>query len=147
MQSHGSGRHPPAHAAADLEQGASIPQDWGSDGTAIITNANAITDGDGSLGWCFCTIESPWRGGTTSPLPGPSRQGATSSPIPNRRWLSISQPQAFRRLQLLSHLRERLLSPNGHQRLLGDCKSQYYQGCNQLLLITALQNICSAFCH
>lgn len=100
---------------------------------------------------CGAATLAPRRTGGVMAQPAPcqaaSRWGATSSPIPDGRRLGISQTQPFRRLQLLSSLQEYLLNPDGHQRLLEGCKSQYYQGCNQLLLITPLLNICSAFCH
>lgn len=134
---------------------AHIPQGWGNNGTAsivaaFIINADAITDSNGSLGWRFSRVAG-YRacGGVAPPAPCQtlSRWGATSSPIPDQRRPGNSQTQPFRRLHLLSRLGERLLNPDGHQRLLEDCKSQYYQGCNQLLLVTLLLNICSAFCH
>lgn len=130
---------------------ADIPQDQGSDNTAgvvaaFVINADAITDGNGSLGRSFSRVAGyRSRSGVAPPVPcqAPSWWGTTSSPIPG----DGQAPARHNPSEVFSRLWERLLNSDGHQRLLEDCKSQYYQGCNQLLLITPLLNICSAFCH
>lgn len=134
-----------AAATSCHQHGAVTPASHGTGGawhsqrsSCSRTNPN-ISHGNGALGWCSSTTQSPSR---EAPMPR-CHQHPHSPSEP----AGIGQTQPSRRLQLLSCLWECLLQLHRHQRLRGVCKSQHYHGCKQLLLMMPLRSICSAFCH
>lgn len=144
MQSCGSGctHQLPPTQSSDTH----IPQDRGSGGTA--RGAAAPEQIQVWIGvWMAMELLDGVPAPHRAPEGRPQSQGVTSIPHSPSEPAGISQTQPSRKPQLLSCLWECLLQLHRHQRLREVCKSQHYQGCNQLLLMMPLWNICSAFCH